>query len=97
MTAVTSTNCQILSEEQLRCARNGFRDTTAKAMAILKLGDRIRITNRQGRRVYVEFSHWDGRWIVSKSGVQDIPANAIDRINGQPIDFTRISLRRTVT
>jgi len=57
------------------------------AKKILQKGDRIRVTRCPGTKRWVMFDHWDGNWIVSKSGIDDISAGTIDMLNGDPVDF----------
>ena len=47
-----------------------------EAKKVLKAGDKIGCTKCPGtKRVFI-FSHWDGCWMVSKSGINDYhPAN----------------------
>lgn len=61
----------------------------ANAKRILKPGDRIRVSRCMGIKRTYTFDAWDGNWIVSKTGVDDIAAGHIDRLNGNPVDFTR--------
>jgi len=58
-----------------------------RAKKALKQGDRIRVTHCPGTKRTITFDHWDGNWIVSKSGKDDYSAMSIDRLNGQPISF----------
>lgn len=73
-----------MTEDQI----NLCRKATFAAKKVLKVGDKIRASRCGGIRATYVFSHWDGNWIVSKSGVDDISANNIDRLNGEPIDFS---------
>lgn len=57
------------------------------AKKILKEGDRIRVSRCGGIVATYTFSHWDGNWIVSKSGIDDLSASSISRVNGQPVKF----------
>jgi hypothetical protein len=57
---------------------------TAMAKAALNEGDRLYIQRCGGIRTTVSFSHWDGLWAVSRSGVNDIAASSILRINRRP-------------
>jgi len=63
---------------------------TANAKNILKPGDKIRAvrSNCSSRVRSYTFERWDGNWIVSRSGVNDIAAISIDLVNGIPVDFT---------
>ncbi len=53
--------------------------------SILKTGDRIRVTKCPGTKRVITFSHFDGFWIVSKSGIDDYSPSTVDKING--VDF----------
>lgn len=58
-----------------------------RAKQVLKQGDRIRVTHCPGTKRTITFDHWDGNWIVSKSGKDDYSAMSIDMLNGKPISF----------
>ncbi len=64
------------------------RLATENAKKVLKHGDRIRVSRCGGINATYTFSHWDGNWAVSKSGIDDLSANSISRLNGKPVDFT---------
>lgn len=64
-----------------------FSDAIHKAVATLKKGDKVRCRKCPGRRRTFTFSHFDGPWMVSKSGINDYPPTSVDRVNGQPISF----------
>lgn len=55
------------------------------AKKILKRGDRIRVAKCPGGKRTITFDHFDGPWIVSKSGIDDYAPVCVDRINGQPV------------
>jgi hypothetical protein len=61
---------------------------TARAKTTLKRGDRLRVVRCPGTKRWVTFDHWDGQWIVTKSGIDDIHAVNIDKVNDRDIDFT---------
>lgn len=61
----------------------------ANAKKILKRGDRVRVTKCPGTKRWITFGHWDGHWIVSLSGIDDYSPLTIDRLNGEPVDFTK--------
>ena len=66
-----------------------LRRATKAAKKLLKKGDKIGCTRCGGiKRVYV-FSHWDGCWAVSASGIDDISAGNIYSLNGKQIDFKK--------
>lgn len=77
-----------MTEEQRNEQLALFAKAVAAAKTVLKPGDRIRVTKCPGTKRTITFSHWDGNWIVSKSGIDDYAASCIDRLNGQPISFT---------
>ena len=62
---------------------------TERAKRILKPGDRIRASRCGGKSTYI-FDGWEGRWIVSRTGIDDISAIHIDRLNGEPVNFLQI-------
>lgn len=60
----------------------------AKAKAVLLPGDNVGCTKCPGtKRVFI-FSHWDGHWMVSKSGIDDYSPASIYSLNGKYADFT---------
>lgn len=60
---------------------------TLLAKQTLRTGDRIRAVRCGGtKRTYI-FECFCGDWIVSKSGIDDICATHIDKVNGQSVDF----------
>lgn len=67
-----------LTEEQKKQCENA----EIKAKSILKKGDRICITKCPGTKRTITFDHWDGCWIVSKSGIDDYHPVNISKING---------------
>lgn len=71
------------NEEQIE----SIKKSTQKAKAILKKGDRIRFVRGTGIKRTYTFNHFDGVWIVSKSGIDDLIASRIDLLNGKPINF----------
>lgn len=64
------------------------RLATENAKKVLKEGDRICVRRCCGLHRTYTFSHWDGNWAVSKSGIDDLAANNITKLNGMPVDFT---------
>jgi hypothetical protein len=46
------------------------------------------VTGCLGTKRWVTFDHWDGCWIVTKSGIDDIHAINVDRVNTESVDFT---------
>ena len=69
--------------------RKQFFDAAENAKKVLKKGDKIRVTKCPGTKRTITFSHFDGNWIVSKSGINDYSARSIDRLNGFPINFCK--------
>lgn len=61
----------------------------ANAKKALKHGDRVRVTKCPGTKRWITFSHWDGHWMVSKSGIDDYSPLHVDRVNDVAVDFTR--------
>jgi hypothetical protein len=58
------------------------------AKKILKKGDRFRASICGGSKPIYIFECWFGLGISSKSGVMDIAAADIDRLNGLPVNFS---------
>lgn len=54
--------------------------------AVLKEGDRIGVTKCPGTKRVITFSHWDGYWIVSKSGINDNSPKSVYSINGVTVN-----------
>jgi hypothetical protein len=74
--------------EQERAARiEKFWRTVEAAKAVLKPGDRIRVTQCPGTKRWITFAGWDGHWMISKSGKSYYAASTIDRLNGEPVSF----------
>lgn len=59
----------------------------SEAKQVLKPGDRIRCSRCGGIVATYTFDCWDGYWIVSRSGIDDISPTHISKLNGQPISF----------
>lgn len=66
-------------EEHIKAVEN--------ARGILKPGDKIRVDRCGCFSATYTFDHWDGNWIVSKSGIDDLFAGSITRLNGTPVNF----------
>lgn len=77
----------MLTDEQKKQNHQRFLRAVATAKKILKRGDRIRATKCPGTKRWFIFERWDGNWIVSKSGIDDIAACCIDRVNSKIVDF----------
>ncbi len=65
-----------------------FKTAVENAKKTLKKGDKIRVSRCGGIVATYTFEGWDGNWIVSKSGIDDLSASSIEKLNGAPIDFT---------
>jgi len=57
------------------------------AKKVLKPGDRIRVTRCGGIVATYTFSHFEGYWIVSKSGIDDLSPASVFKLNGKPVNF----------
>lgn len=79
----------MLTEEQK--ARNREQSLIAEknAKAVLRVGDRLRVTKCPGKKRWITFASWSGHWIVSKSGIDDFSPLCVDMLNGESIDFTK--------
>lgn len=55
-----------------------------KAKKLLKKGDRVRCTKCPGTKRTFTFDHWDGIWMVSKSGINEYHPVNVDLVNGIP-------------
>lgn len=64
------------------------------AKARLEKGDRVRVTKCPGTKRTITFSHWDGCWMVSKTGIDDYHPINVDRVNGLDVDFTKKQLKK---
>lgn len=73
------------AEREIELAR-----ATANAFRTLKRGDKIMVKRCGGLRVRYTFERWEfnGQWAVSKTGVNDIHAIHIYKVNGKLVDFT---------
>jgi hypothetical protein len=67
--------------------RNRLDLATSNAKAVLKKGDRVRVKKCPGTKRIISFSHWDGQWMVSKSGINDYHAINVDMVNCELVDF----------
>lgn len=63
------------------------RIAAQNAQAILKPGDRLRVTKCPCTKRWITFAAWSGQWIVSKSGIDDFHPINVDRLNGEPVNF----------
>lgn len=67
-----------------------YARAAANAKRILKPGDKIMVKRCGGMKVRYEFAGWcrNGQWAFSKTGVDDIHAINIYKVNGRFVDFT---------
>lgn len=79
----------MLTEEQKEERRRQSLIAEKNAKLVLKPGDRLRVTKCPGTKRWITFSHWDGHWIVSKSGIDDYSPFHADRVNDTAVDFTK--------
>ena len=77
------------NEEDKKIRYSRFLAAALEAKKVLKKGDRIRVTKCPGTKRTITFDHWDGNWIVSKSGIDDYSATTIDKLNGETVDFNK--------
>jgi hypothetical protein len=63
-------------------------EATQRAKKVLKIGDRIGCNGCGGTKRTITISGWDGNWIVSKSGIDDIHASHIYKWNGMKVNFS---------
>lgn len=54
------------------------------AMDMIKLGDRITVARCGGRSTFT-MAGWDGHWMVSRSGWNDLAPICVLRINGRHV------------
>lgn len=59
----------------------------AVAKGLLVSGDRVRVTKCPGTERTFTFDHWDGIWMVSRSGICDYSPSQILRVNGRKVDM----------
>lgn len=78
----------MLTEEQKAECRRQFAVAARNAKKVLKRGDRLRVARCPGTKRWITFECWSGDWIVSKSGIDDYAPSCVDRLNGEPVDFT---------
>lgn len=79
----------MFSDEQRAEAKRLSLLAEKNAKLVLKPGDRLRVTKCPGTKRWITFSHWDGHWLVSKSGIDDFSPRCVDMLNGEPVDFTQ--------
>ena len=71
------------SEERIQQGK----EAEFNAKKVLKKGDRVRCTKCPGTKRVFTFSHWDGCWMVSKSGINDYHPINVDMVNGAKVSF----------
>jgi hypothetical protein len=76
-----------MTEQQKEEMRNRFLIATENAKRVLVTGDRLRVTKCPGTKRWITFARWDGNWIISKSGIDDFAACAVDMVNATPVNF----------
>lgn len=74
------------TEGQIRDGRMRFLWSAANGKRILKEGDRVRVSACPGNLRWISFSHFEGYWMVSKSG-KSYSACGVDRVNDDVVDF----------
>jgi len=79
----------MLTEEQKALNREKSLIAEKNARAVLKVGDRLRVTKCPGTKRWITFASWSGHWIVSKSGIDDYSPISVDMLNGDYVDFTK--------
>jgi len=80
----------MVTEEQRAERVAAFLRAEDAARAVLKPGDRIRVTKCPGTKRWITFAGWDGHWIVSKSGISDYSPGSVDMVNDMPVDFRAV-------
>lgn len=79
----------MLTDEQKAMRREQSLIAEKNAKAVLKVGDRLRVTKCPGTKRCITFASWSGHWIVSKSGIDDYSPFHVDMLNGDYVDFTK--------
>ncbi|UTC28316.1 hypothetical protein GURKE_02850 [Brevundimonas phage vB_BpoS-Gurke] len=73
---------QVTEEQKAHYARS-----VTRAKALLRRGDKVRLTICGGGQATYVFADWDGEWMVSKSGVNELHPYNVVRLNGKPLSF----------
>lgn len=60
-----------------------------RARGYLSKGDKVTTSKCPGRKRWFIFSHFDGPWMVSSTGIDDYHPQHVSKVNGCPIDFTK--------
>ncbi|MFK5923257.1 MAG: hypothetical protein QM496_13855 [Verrucomicrobiota bacterium] len=77
---------RVAEEEKIK-RQQSFRIAVENAKKVLQKGDRLRVFKCPGTKRWITFDHWDGAWIVSKSGIDDYAASCVDRVNDSMVNF----------
>ena len=70
--------------------REHYARSVARAKAVLKPGDRVRLRICGGGQATYIFDHWGegaGGWFVSRSGTDDLHPYNVTRVNGVATSF----------
>lgn len=59
----------------------------ARAKSLLRRGDKVRLSICGGGQATYVFECWDGEWMLSKSGVNELHPYNVVRLNGKAISF----------
>jgi dsDNA-specific endonuclease/ATPase MutS2 len=77
-----------MNEIELKKAKHQqWLSASKKAKEVLKVGDRVGVVQCQNKKKVITFSHFDGNWIVSKSGINDYSPCSVYSLNGNPVSF----------
>jgi hypothetical protein len=79
----------MLTEEEKERNRKLSLIAERNAKAVLKVGDRLRVTKCPGNKRWITFASWSGHWVVSKSGIDDFSPLCVDMLNGDYVDFAK--------
>jgi len=63
-----------------------YSKAAKNAKAKLRTGDRIRVTACPGNKRWATFDHFEGEWVISRTGQIYHPAN-IDKVFEELVDF----------
>jgi len=63
-----------------------YRTAAKRAKAKLRPGDRIRVTACPGNKRWATFDHFEGEWVISRTGQIYHPAN-IDKVFDELVNF----------
>lgn len=68
-----------------------YKKAAHNAKAKLRPGDRIRVTACPGNKRWATFDHFEGDWVISRSGQIYHPAN-IDQVFDELVNFKESKL-----